>query len=166
MPQFITYLTDLSTHLMSTPNFNTVFSYVLEGLHRGVGFDHAVLVLVIPGKSTAVGRFAAGDNATALLPEFSVEIVEETNLLAHCLAKKIPVRAHPSEKTPYPIPQNILDAIQPTWVAVGPIQAGSRVLGLIWADRISPPSVHDDMMWSAFQLFVTQANLGLMRLSS
>jgi hypothetical protein len=37
---------------------------------------------------------------------------------------------------------------------------------LIWADRISPPGVHDDMMWSAFQLFVTQANLGLMRLSS
>lgn len=166
VPQFITYLTDLSTHLMSTPNFNTVFSYVLEGLHRGVGFDHAVLVLVLPGKSSAVGRFAVGENASALLPEFSVQIVEEANLLSHCLARKIPVRVVPSEQTTYPVPQNILDAIHPTWVAVGPLHAGSRAVGLIWADRTGPPSPHDDMMWNAFQLFVTQANLGLMRLAS
>lgn len=166
VPQFITYLTDLSMHLMATPNFNTVFSYVLEGLHRGVGFDHAVLVLVLPGKSAAVGRFAVGENASALLPEFSVQIGEETNLLAHCLAKKTSVRVIPSEQTLYSIPKNILDAIHPTWVAVGPLHAGSRAMGLIWADRTGPPSEHDDMMWNAFQLFVTQANLGLMRLAS
>jgi hypothetical protein len=131
-----------------------------------VGFDHAVLVLVLPGKPTAVGRFAVGENASALLPEFSVQIVEEANLLAHCLAKKIPIRATPSDQTTYPIPQNILDAIHPTWVAVGPLHTGSRVVGLIWADRTGPPGEHDEMMWNAFQLFVTQANLGLMRLAS
>ena len=60
-------LTDLTNQVMNSLDFNTVLSCVLEGLHRAVGFDHAIVLLMVPGKSLAVGRYGVGPNVSPTL---------------------------------------------------------------------------------------------------
>jgi hypothetical protein len=62
------------------------------------------------------------------------------------------------------LPPAIINAIQPTGIALGPLYTSNRVIGLIWEDR--KDNDIDDAMWKSFQLFAMQANLALMRLTS
>jgi HD-like signal output (HDOD) protein len=160
----VSFLNDLSNQVMTSPDFNTVLTCVLEGLHRAVGFDHAVVLLAVPGKPLAVGRYGVGPNAPALLPSFAVSTEQNHNLLAHCMAIRTPMRLKAAEEPEVPLPPSIMDAIKPTAIALGPLHIPARSIGLIWADRVNGDI--DDPMWNAFQLFLMQANLALLRLST
>ena len=160
----VSVLMDLTHHLMTAPDFNTVLTCVLEGLHRAVGFDHAIVVLTLPGKTTTEGRSGVGADIPALLPLFSVSTNPSANLLAHCMAAKIPQRLSAGQAHTPLLPPAIINAIQPTGIALAPLYTSTRVIGLIWADRKDDDI--DDAMWKSFQLFAMQANLALMRLTS
>ncbi len=160
----VSILMDLTNHLMTAPDFNTVLTCVLEGLHRAVGFDHAIVVLTVPGKTTAEGRSGVGADIPALLPLFSVSTNPSSNLLAHCMAGKIPMRLSAGQPHTPSLPPAVMNAIQPTGIALAPLYTSNRVIGLIWADRKDDDI--DDAMWKSFQLFAMQANLALIRLTS
>jgi HD-like signal output (HDOD) protein len=160
----VSILTDLTHHVMTAPDLNTVLTCVLEGLHRAVGFDHAIVLLTVPGKNSAEGRSGVGTDIPALLPLFNISTDPNANALAHAMANKIPIRLTAGEPVSPPLPPAIMDAIQPTGIALAPLHASNRVIGLIWADR--KDSDIDDAMWKSFQLFALQGNLALMRLTS
>ena len=160
----VSVLTDLTHHVMTAPDLNTVLTCVLEGLHRAVGFDHAIVVLTVPGKTSAEGRSGVGADIPALLPLFSVSTNPSANLLAHCMSNKNPMRLSAGQPVSPSLPPAILNAIQPTGIALAPLYASNRVIGLIWADRKDDDI--GDAMWKSFQLFAMQANLALMRLTS
>lgn len=161
--QLVIFLTELTNQVMKNPNFNSVLTCMLEGLHRGVGFDHAFVVLLVPGKSLAMGRYGVGPDAPSILPSFAVSTNAEHNMLAHCIATNTAVRLNTDEEPPFPFPPAVIDAIRPTAVALGPLYTPTRTIGIIWADRVSGEI--DEPMWNAFNLFLMQANLALMRLS-
>jgi HD-like signal output (HDOD) protein len=156
-------LTDLTHHVMTAPDLNTVLTCVLEGLHRAVGFDHAVVVLTVPGKSVAAGRCGAGPDVPSLLSHFTISTEPKDNLLAHCMAMNKPLRISAGEKPPVPLPPAIMTAMRPTGIALAPLATSDHPIGIIWADRTSDDI--DDVMWDAFQLFGLQANLALLRLA-
>lgn len=160
----VSILTDLTHHVMTSPDLNTVLTCVLEGLHRAVGFDHAIVILTVPGKLSAEGRSGVGADIPALLPLFNISTEPTANLLAHCMASKTSRRVTAAEPISPAIPPAIMTALQPTGIALAPLYAANRVIGLIWADR--KDSEIDDAMWKSFQLFAMQANLALMRLTA
>lgn len=148
---------------MTGNDFNAVVTCVLEGLHRAVGFDHSIVLLMVPGKPLAVGRYGLGPDAPNLLSSFVVATDSEHDLLAHCMATRTTMRFNPLDNLPRPLPPGIMDLIQPAAVAVGSLHLPSHPVGLIWADRMT--GTIDDAMWNSFQLFMMQANLALLRLS-
>ena len=160
----VSILMDLTQHVMTAPDLNTVLTCVLEGLHRAVGFDHAIVVLTAPGHTSMEGRSGVGADIPALLPLFSVSTNPSSNLLAHCMAAKLPLRLSAGQPLSPLMPPAIMNAIQPTGIALAPLYTSNRVIGLIWADR--KDNDIDDAMWKSFQLFAMQANLALMRLTS
>jgi hypothetical protein len=159
----VSFLSDLTRHVMGTPDFNTVMVCVLEGLQRAVGFDHAVLTLLVSGKPMAAGRYAVGPGAAELLPRFAISTDPTKNLLACCMAAQTPLRLNSADTPPLPLPPAIIEAVRPASVALGPLHVGKRSIGLVWADRSS--GIIADDMWQQFQLFLAQANLALLRLS-
>ena len=160
----VSILMDLTHHVMTAPDLNTVLTCVLEGLHRAVGFDHAIVVLTAPGNTSMEGRSGVGADIPALLPFFSVSTNPSSNFLAHCMAAKIPLRLSAGQPLSPLMPPAIMNAIQPTGIALAPLYTSNRVIGLIWGDR--KDNDIDDAMWKSFQLFAMQANLALMRLTS
>ncbi len=157
-------LKDLSTQVMTGNDFNAVVRSVLEGLHQALGFDHALVLLMVPGKPLAVGRYGLGSDVPALLPLFVVPTDVEGDILAQCMAKRVPMRFAADAALPLPLPPGILDAVHPSAFALGPLCLPTRTVGLIWVDQRSGQI--DDAKWDSFQLFVMQANLALLRLST
>ncbi|MEE8493343.1 MAG: HDOD domain-containing protein [Nitrospirales bacterium] len=159
----VNFLKDLTAQVMTGNDFNAVVTCVLEGLHRAVGFDHSIVLLMVPGKPLAVGRYGLGPDAPNLLSSFVVATDSEHDLLAHCMATRTTMRFNPLDNLPLPLPPGIMDLIQPAAVAIGSLHLPSHPVGLIWADRMT--GTIDDAMWNSFQLFMMQANLALLRLS-
>ena len=160
----VNVLKDLTTYVMKRVDFNSVVSCVLEGLHRAVGFDHAIVLFVVPGKSLAVARYGLGTGATNALSSFVVATDSKEDLLAHCMATQTPMRFSATEEISKRLPPGVIEAISPGAVALGPLCLPSRAVGIIWADRAAGEI--DDVMWDSFQLLVMQANVALLRLSS
>jgi hypothetical protein len=80
------------------------------------------------------------------------------------MAAKVPMRLSAGQPHTPLLPPAVMNAIQPTGIALAPLYTSNRVIGLIWADRKDDDI--DDAMWKSFQLFAMQANLALIRLTS
>jgi|GEM_PF-1503379 len=162
VPQYLPFLMELSTHILDKPNFNTVVMYLLEGLHRGCGFAHVFLLIPDHSTKTLMARFGVGLNVDDRLQTFTGPADAETNLLMRVMLKRTPFRLNLSEQQEIPLPPALTDSCGATGVAVGPLYSGTRPVGLIWAEHEQAVAAS---MWSAFQLFVLQANVALARLA-
>jgi len=160
----VSFLTDLTHYMITASDLNTVLTSVLEGLHRAVGFDHVFVLLTVPGKSLATGRYGVGPNAPAMVPIFSISTAPHDNMLAHCMAIRTPMRLSFKDKPPYPMPASVIQAIHPIGIALAPLHTANHTFGLIWADRVTGEI--DEATWKAFQLFTMQANVALVRLTT
>lgn len=63
-------LHELTTMMTQGVHLNTMFTKVLEGMHRGVGFDRAALCLLSPDHKSYTGRLAVGQSADELKQYF------------------------------------------------------------------------------------------------
>lgn len=67
----LSILHELTTMMTQKAHINSVFNKVLEGMHKGVGFDRAMLVLLTPDHKKYIGRMATGYQADELKHYFS-----------------------------------------------------------------------------------------------
>ena len=67
----LSVLHELTTLMTQKAHINVVFNKVLEGMHRGVGFDRSMLILLTPDHKHYQGRMAVGHDATALKDFFA-----------------------------------------------------------------------------------------------
>jgi HD-like signal output (HDOD) protein len=162
VPPYLPFLMELSTHVLDKPDFNTIVTYLLEGLHRGCGFSHVFLLIPNLSTKTLMARFGVGPSVDDRLPTFTSPADAETNLLMRVMLQRTPVRLNVSEPQEVPLPPTLADSCGAPGVALGPLYSGSRSIGLIWADHEQEVGAS---MWSAFQLFILQANVALARLA-
>jgi|CXWL01.1.fsa_nt_gi hypothetical protein len=162
--QLLTILNEFSLHLLTTPDMNTIMSYMLEGLHRGAGFDHVVLLLQTSDQSQLLPRRAIGPQAEALMAHCRFSMKALPGPLAACLQSKAACRISSEDELQVCLPSAIREGFTPQWIALGPLCVGGRTLGCIWADRGGQDPDTEEVQWRAFQLFMAQANLGLLRL--
>jgi transcriptional regulator with GAF, ATPase, and Fis domain len=162
VPPYLPLLMELSAHVLDRPDFNTVVTYLLEGLHRGCGFAHVALVLPQTATRTLVARFGVGPDTDDRLPAFTSPADPEANFLMRVMAERVPVRMTRREPPTVPLPPALADLGGAHAVALGPLHNATRTVGLIWADHAR---AIDDATWNAFQLFIMQANIALTRLA-
>ncbi len=160
-PAYLPFLMELSAHVLDQPDFNTVVTYLLEGLHRGCGFAHVALVLPHTATKTFAARFGVGPGIDDRLPAFASPADANTNLLMRVLLDKAPLRLSRAQPHQIPLPPALAQFDDVREVALGPLCSGTRSVGLIWADH---PRAIDAATWNAFQLFIMQANIALNRL--
>jgi len=67
----LSVLHELTTLMTQKAHINVVFEKVLDGMHRGVGFDRAMLILLTPDHKHYLGRMAVGHEAEALKQFFN-----------------------------------------------------------------------------------------------
>lgn len=160
---YMNFLMELSAHMLDKPNFNTIMNLVLEGLYRAVGFTHTFLLLLDPNDHQFVARLGFGPLTDTLLTTFTIASSPSCETLTSLLTKPFPLRlTQPFTDLETVIPPLIIETLKPVEIAIGPLRAKARTIGLIWADA---PKEITDPMWSAFELFILQANVGLNSLS-
>ena len=154
---------ELTQHVNEAPDFNTIISFVLEIMQRGLGFSHAFLIIPTPNGQELIARCGLGGQVQSLLPTFTSPLDTESSLLALILLRRGMQLLSRDDLTPGPLPRPALAAIRPTCVAVGTLLTPSHPVGLIWADSGEPVS---NERWFHFQRVIRLANLGLAQIAT
>lgn len=159
-PEFLQgCIKDLAVYLTEPDkNFNAIVSYILEGLYRGAGFDHVGIALRMAGTDQFVGRMSFGS------PEIHGWLsgtLNEPGLLADCVRSDAPVRQADPGRLRALLPKDLLEAVKPAWVALGPLIVRRRPIGVVVADCRRTWPEQDEFRWQGFTCLLAQANAGL-----
>jgi len=79
---FLSSLEEVTFALSHDYPLNDVLMMILEGMYRGIGFEHVALLLVTPDRAVLRGRFGLGDRAQQIVAELHVGLRPPQGLLA------------------------------------------------------------------------------------
>ncbi len=79
---FLSSLEEIVFALSHEYPLNDVLMMVLEGMYRGIGFEHVVLLLVTPDRTVLRGRFGLGARAQQIVAELYVGLRPPQGLFA------------------------------------------------------------------------------------
>jgi hypothetical protein len=139
-------------------HFNTILSYILEGLYRGAGFDQVGLALRVGPSPQFVGRVSLGEPP---IHGFLQGSLEEDGMIQDCVRSERPLRHADPRILRARLPKGLWQAAQPAWVAVGPLLVGSRPIGAIVACMQRCWPEQDELRWQSFGCLVAQAQTAL-----
>jgi len=154
---------ELTDHVNEAPDFNTIISFILEILQRGLGFAHAFLIIPTSNRQRLIARCGLGEHAQGLLHAFTCPFDTDVSQLARILQRRGMHLFSGADLAagPLPLPRPALAAIRPFCVAIGTLLTPTHPVGLIWADSNEPVNGEQ---WSHFQRVIRLANLGLAEL--
>ncbi len=162
-------LRELAVMINEHVDVNTMFQMVVEGVHRGVGFERVALFLIDPKKKLLQAKYALGEDSTAWREKLTFAIkTEQDNLLAYCLHSRQILWMRPDKPAQL---KHLIDAKTAALVAVNncviaPLYAGSRQIGIVLADRNLDGDAIEQDQYDSFCHFAQQANMGLAMLAS
>lgn len=162
-------LRELAAMIHEQVDANTMFQMVVEGVHRGVGFERVALCLVDPKKKLLQGKYGLGDGAAdwreAL--RFSIKS-EQDNLLAYCLYSRQLVWMKPDKPSQlrHLIDERCAELLAVNNCVLAALYAGSRQVGVLLADRGPGGDPILQEQYESFCHFAQQANMGLAMLAS
>lgn len=154
--------------LHAAKDLNGLLATFVQSLHRDAGFDRAGLALLNQNDSDLlVGRLVAGVTPPApYLRSLSGSLSREHRFFLTILKRVDPLLV-PNflDQMAGTLKQDFLDVWKPTSAIMAPLRVGARPIGLIYCDRApsNQPVLPQD--YQAFQLFFSQATLGLNRLA-
>ena len=147
---------------------NTLFQTVIEGIHRGVGFERVALLLIDPKKKMLQAKYAFSEDSAGWREamQFSMKS-EQDNLLAYCLHSRQVLwmrRENPGQL------KHLIDARTKNLIAadncvISALYAGSRQIGVLIADREIDGDAIEQDQYESFCHFAQQANMGLTMLA-
>jgi HD-like signal output (HDOD) protein len=139
-------------------DINFVLQLVLEGLHRGVGMDRAMVALVNPG-GKLVGKSAVQDRATTLVEDF-IFTLEATPLFNKVIRKKQNIWS--KKEVHGPMANELLAKFQvmlgTSDFLAGPLMILNKPIGIYYADRQITLQKLGLAEFSAFKAVVDRAN--------
>ena len=161
-------LRDLSSMLETKPSLNLVLELILEGIHRGIGMDRALLALLNREKTQLHAKYVVGMNNSQLKENFSFPIeTSMPNIFALTLLKKQAIWVKDAKAAEYedymtPHIKNTLNAPQ---FFLAPIVINQKPIGLFYADRQPSRRELDMMAFESFKHFAQQACIAIEHLS-
>ena len=153
----ITALTSQKAHI------NSILEKVLEGMHRGIGFDRAVLCLLNPDHTSYTGRMAAGKETAALKAYFSFRVNTTKDLFSKVImdGSELLVTDIGQGDWQQQLPKDFLQKTGASTFILGALRSKHRPVGVFYADMASSGrSITPDNQRSFTQL-VAQAQLAL-----
>jgi HD-like signal output (HDOD) protein len=159
----LSVLHELTTLMTQKAHINVVFSKVLEGMHRGVGFDRTMLILLTPDHKHYLGRMAVGHEAEALKQYFakcSVNIQKDlfSKLIMEGTELLVPNVKEGGWNTMLPPDFETMGA---NTFILASIRVRGRPVGLFYGDKCRTQSPITPEDHRGFMQLVAQAQLAL-----
>ncbi|MBI3805177.1 MAG: HDOD domain-containing protein [Nitrospirae bacterium] len=159
-------LRDISNHIAESQDINVLFSAILEGIHRGIGFDRALLILCNPSKTQIMGRYGLGAMSQDLASRLSFPNDPADNIFGKVYSDKkaVFVQDVGSDPTRPLISKRFIAFFGSRSFVISPIHAKGNVIGFFYADKAV---THDTISQEDYQLFLHfafHANIGLERM--
>ena len=152
-------LYEITTLMSQRASINTIFAKVLEGLHRGAGFDRALLCLLSPDHSRYAGRLAAGEGTEALMAQCQFPLDPASDLFSQVIMDGSELLATDVQQLERPPPPGFASDAGGFMVAA--LRGKRRPVGMIYADRAHSRRAIDDEAQRNFRQLVAQAQLAL-----
>jgi HD-like signal output (HDOD) protein len=158
--KIIQEITDL---IAKSARLSEVFAKVLEGIHRGAGFERVLLCLVTPDRRRYVGRLGAGTARDVLRQYFSFSIDPSHDLFSRLLMKggELIVDDASAARWGNLLPADFVQVTGANSFMVAALRFQDRPVGFFYADcAVSQRPISDEAQRNLLQ-FVTQARLAL-----
>lgn len=155
-------LSGIESHLDHSLNMTQMSAIILKGLHQGLGLSRIVFAMVTPDGKRVKGRFSLGIPTDDPLRHFEFDL-EGKDLFGQLMRKMQGVWVNQDNR-------------ERLWAMVGPRQqkmigvgdfyamsllAGTRPIGLIYADRGHGDCGLDPLTYTDFKMLCLQAARGL-----
>ncbi|MDT8384496.1 MAG: HDOD domain-containing protein [Gammaproteobacteria bacterium] len=156
-------LFEVTTLMTQKAHFNSILEKVLEGIHRGVGFDRAVLCLLNPKHTAYAARMLAGDNTEALETYLSFEVDEQRDLFSKIIMQGGELLVSDIEQGDWhaQLPKDFQQKTGANGFILGALRSRNRPLGVFYADKALTGARITPEDQRSFSQLVAQAQLAL-----
>lgn len=154
---------EITSLISRSARLSEVFVKVLDGLHRGAGFDRTLLCLVTQDRKSYVGRMSAGAQGEALKQYFSFPINPGKDAFSRLIVEggEISVDDAASETWRQQLPQNFVQQTRARSFLAAGMRFQDRAVGFFYVDRaVTGRPITDDDQRNMLQ-FINQARLAL-----
>jgi len=164
----LSILRELATMIHENVDANTLFQTVVEGVHRAIGFERVALLLIDPSKKLLQAKYALSDEGTSWRNELQFSIRgEQDNLFAYSLHSRQLLWVRPDKPAQF---RHLVDLaatnpFDPSNLVMAALYAGSRQIGVLFADRGAKGDPIEQEQYDSFCHFAQQANMGLSMLA-
>jgi serine/threonine protein kinase len=159
-------LGDISNHIAENQDINVIFSAILEGMHRGVGFDRALLLLCNPSKTEMAGRYGIGPMSQGLVSRLRLCNDPTDNIFGKVYLEKKAVFVQDVDAEPFRslISKDFISLVEARSFAISPIHAKGNVIGFFYADKAPSKEIISQEEYQLFLHFAFHANMALERI--
>ena len=160
---FLNVLHDITMLITQKADINSVFGKILEGIHRGAGFDHAMLCLLTPDRLRYKARFAVGTHADALKKYFSADVNAKTDLFSRVTlnGEELLVKDAHDERWRSLLRNDFVAATGAETFVVTALKLGDKSIGFFYADTSLSKGQITPELFRGFVQLVSQARIAL-----
>lgn len=145
-------------------SLNMLFVKILEGLHRGVGFDRAMLCLISPDRSQYAGRIALGKDSESLKAAVCGAVNEKKDLFSRVLLEGSDLFIEDTRERGFAefLSTAFREYCSATQVIVAGIRTTARrPLGFFYVDNATSGEPVTADLQRGFMQFIAQARLAV-----
>lgn len=156
-------LFEVTTLMTQKAHFNTILEKILEGIHRGIGFDRAVLCLLNPKHTAYAARMMAGANTDVLESYLSFDVNVETDLFSKIIMEGTELLVNNIDEGGWrqQLPNDFQEKMGTNGFILGAIRSKSRPIGVFYADKSQSGDLITAEDQRSFTQLVAQAKLAL-----
>lgn len=164
----LSILRELATMIHENVDVNTLFQTVVEGVHRGIGFERVALFLIDPKKKLLQAKYALSEDGPGWREalQFSIKS-EQDNLLSYSLHSRqlLWMRRDKPGQLKHLLEPRTAGLLALDNCVISALYAGSRQIGVLFADRTLAGDAIEQDQYESFCHFSQQANMGLTMLA-
>ena len=160
---FLNVLHDITMMITQKTDINSIFGKILEGIHRGVGFDHAMLCLMTPDRNRYKARFAVGTHAEALKKYFSADVNANTDLFSRVAlnGEELLVKDAHDDRWRSLLKKDFVPSTGAETFVVTALKLGDKSIGFFYADTSVSKGQITPELFRGFVQLVSQARMAL-----
>ena len=158
----LSILRELSTLMYAKVDVNLVFNMVLEGIHRGVGLDRALLALKSADGKALLGKYVLGENCETFGDRFNFSLSGD-HAFSYCMKNLEPIWFGHSASGPvkHLYTSELKAVLDAKDFFCGPIIVKNRAVGIFYGDYQQSKRPLNDEQFASFRHFVQQASMSL-----
>lgn len=146
------------------PTLNVLLEMLLEGMHRGVGMDNAVIALCSNDRRTLLAKYAVGSHRDKLMANFAIPLdAKRPSIFVQSMEKKqaFLVTRELRNNKPELFNKSIENAIGNNPFMIAPLVINGHPAGILYGDRSASNRALDDECFNGFKLFSTSATMAI-----